>query len=58
MVSEYRTDLAQGVFHTFEGWVLFVVALVLLILFHNLVNRIYRLRYARDNAEPNEKIAS
>src|SRR5258705_5752544 len=28
LISEYRPDLAQGFFHTLEGWVLFIVALV------------------------------
>jgi exosortase len=43
MISEYRTDLAQGFFHTLEGWVLFLVALSLLIGFHQLANRIYHI---------------
>jgi exosortase len=42
ILSEWRTDLAHGFFHTLEGWVLFVVAGALLLLFHQLVNRIYR----------------
>ncbi len=42
VLSEYRPDLAHGVFHTMEGWVLFLVALVLLMIFHQLINRIYR----------------
>jgi exosortase len=41
MVSEYRADLAHGLFHTMEGWVLFLVALALLVAFHQLINRIY-----------------
>jgi exosortase len=41
VMSEYRTDLAQGVLHTFEGWVLFMVALLLLVVFHQVVNRVY-----------------
>jgi len=41
VLSEIRTDLAQGFFHTLEGWVLFLVALVLLVAFHQLVNRVY-----------------
>jgi exosortase len=45
VLSEYRTDLAQGFFHEMEGWVLFLVALSLLVLFHQLVNRIYRARH-------------
>jgi exosortase len=42
LLSEYRPELAHGLFHTMEGWVLFVVALVLLMAFHQLINRIYR----------------
>ena len=45
MISEYRVDLAQGLFHEFEGFVLFIVAVVLLISFHQLVNRIYKSRH-------------
>jgi exosortase len=41
MISEYRADLAHGLFHTMEGWVLFLVALVLLVVFHQVINRIY-----------------
>jgi exosortase len=41
VLSEIRTDLAQGFFHLLEGWVLFLVALVLLVAFHQLVNRVY-----------------
>lgn len=36
LLSEYRSDLAHGAFHLFEGWVLFVVALGLLIAVHQL----------------------
>lgn len=42
LISEYRTDLAHGFFHTVEGWVLFAVAGMLLFVFHQLVNRVYR----------------
>jgi len=45
VISEYRVDLAQGLFHEFEGFVLFVVAVFLLIGFHQLVNRIYKSRH-------------
>src|SRR5208337_4137837 len=31
ILSEYHSDLAYGTFHLFEGWVLFVVALSLLV---------------------------
>jgi exosortase len=34
VLSEYRGNLAHGAFHLFEGWVLFVVALGLLVTVH------------------------
>ena len=37
ILSEYRSDLAYGTFHLFEGWVLFLVALGLLITVHRLL---------------------
>jgi exosortase len=42
VLSEYRPELAHGLFHTMEGWVLFMVALVLLMVSHQVINRIYR----------------
>jgi len=42
LLSEYRPELAHGLFHTMAGWVLFMVALVLLLVAHQLINRIYR----------------
>ncbi len=47
VLSEVRADLAQGFFHTLEGWVLFLVALALLVLFHQAVNWVYRLLYGK-----------
>jgi exosortase len=38
IVSEINTELATGFFHTAEGWVIFMVALTLLVAFHRLVN--------------------
>ena len=34
VLSEYRAGLAYGVFHLFEGWALFVVALSLIVVLH------------------------
>jgi exosortase len=50
MLSEYRTDLAQGFFHMLEGWVLFIVALLLLVAFHQALNRAYQRFQARTGA--------
>jgi exosortase len=48
ILSERDPELAQGFFHTAQGWVIFMVALVLLIGSHQLLNWVYkRLRHAR-----------
>jgi len=39
LLSDYRPELARGVFHLLEGWVLFLVAIALLAAFHRVVNR-------------------
>lgn len=41
LLGEHNPELAKGAFHTAEGWVVFVAALVLLFLAHRLVNFIY-----------------
>ncbi len=43
VLSEYHAGLAHGAFHLFEGWVLFVVALGLLITIHQLCLNVPRL---------------
>jgi len=47
IISNYRPDLAQGFFHTLEGWVLFIVACTLMVGFHWAANRVYAMRRAR-----------
>jgi exosortase len=42
VLSEYSAGLAHGAFHLFEGWVLFVVALGLLIAVHQLCRNVRR----------------
>lgn len=46
LISEYKPELARGFFHLAEGWVIFLAALVMLVLFHRIVNRIYRMAHA------------
>jgi len=41
ILSEIRTDLAQGFFHSLEGWLIFAVAMTLMIAVHRLINLIY-----------------
>jgi exosortase len=40
--SEIDPALAEGFFHEAEGWVIFVVALVILVVVHQLLNFVYR----------------
>jgi len=39
LIGEYRTDLVQGFMHAAEAWVMFMLALGLLIAFHQFVNQ-------------------
>jgi exosortase len=41
ILGEIRPELAQGFFHSVEGWVVFMIALVMLVLIHQLLSRIY-----------------
>jgi exosortase/archaeosortase family protein len=40
--SEIDPSLAAGFFHEAEGWVIFVVALVILVVVHQALNWVYR----------------
>jgi len=42
LVQYWDPDKAKGFFHTFEGWLIFVVSLVLLFGVHAVINRIWR----------------
>jgi exosortase len=42
ILSEWRTDLAQGFFHSVEGWIIFIVAMIFMIITHQVINLIYR----------------
>jgi len=42
VLSEYSPRLAEGFFHSFEGWVLFMVALAALVATHRLICRVRR----------------
>lgn len=43
VVSEFRADLAEGMFHEAQGWVIFMVALFILVVLHQLILRTLRL---------------
>jgi exosortase len=42
LFSEIDPSLAQGFFHEAEGWVIFVVALVMMVTVHLIINLVYR----------------
>jgi exosortase len=41
IVSEWKREFAEGFFHSMEGWVVFLVAFVFLILTHQVLDRAY-----------------
>jgi len=41
VLSEIDPELASGIFHSLEGWVIFMIALVLLVIAHRLVNFVH-----------------
>jgi len=42
ILSEYKREWADGFFHAAEGWVIFMLALVMLVGVHRFVNRAYQ----------------
>lgn len=42
--EEVSPELAHGFFHSLEGWVIFIIDIVLLLAVHSLINRIYSWR--------------
>jgi len=46
IIAEYKPSLAHGFFHSAEGWVIFMVALLILALFHQIAERIYKVTSA------------
>jgi exosortase len=47
VLTEYKPELAVGFFHTASGWVIFMVALAILLAVHQILNGGYRLLHAR-----------
>ncbi|HXM44505.1 MAG TPA: exosortase [Bryobacteraceae bacterium] len=48
VLTEYKPELAEGFFHTASGWVIFMVALAILVALHQILNRGYRLLHRRE----------
>jgi exosortase len=47
ILSEIDTDLAHGFFHSLEGWIIFLIALVMLVGLHLVINRVYKWAVAK-----------
>jgi exosortase len=47
IISDWKPDLAEGFFHTAQGWVIFMVSLFLLIAFHQVLTRLAPVRRLR-----------
>ena len=52
ILSEINPDLAQGFFHSLEGFLIFAIALVLLGGLHALINRFMKTRFPRAGEAP------
>lgn len=46
VLANFKPELAEGFFHTASGWIIFMVALALLVMFHQVVDAIYRRLHA------------
>ena len=47
VLTEWKPELAEGFFHTFSGWVIFMLALTILVLLHQSVTKAFRSLHAR-----------
>jgi exosortase len=43
IISEMKREFAEGVYHSLEGWVVFMVALIALMIAHRIVNQVCKL---------------
>lgn len=50
VLTEIKPELAEGFFHTASGWVIFMIALMILIGFHQVISKIYRSLHVRGHA--------
>jgi len=48
ILSEQNTELAKGVFHEMEGFVIFAIAFAMIFVLHQLINWIYRWKFAKE----------
>jgi len=46
ILTEYKPEIADGIYHAFEGWVIFMFELAALLVFHRLLTRFTRRSHA------------
>jgi exosortase len=47
IMSEINPELAHGLAHTASGWVIFMIALIMLVITHQIIDRVYRSFHAK-----------
>jgi exosortase len=48
ILSEVNPELAHGFFHSLEGWIIFLIAFVMLLALHVAINRVYKWKFAKE----------
>jgi exosortase len=48
ILSERDPDLAHGFFHSLEGWIIFFIAFVMLLVLHAVINGLYRWKFPKE----------
>ena len=51
ILGEYNKEWAHGIYHAASGWVVFMVALAMLVLAHRVINAFYEARHRPTPAE-------
>jgi hypothetical protein len=46
IIADSRPELAHGLFHTAEGFVIWIVSITILALFHQMVDKTYKVLHA------------
>lgn len=47
IISEYDQELAEGFFHSVEGWAIFLISLAMLTVVHRVINAVYLIAHRR-----------
>lgn len=48
ILANFNPDLAHGFFHSLEGWIIFLIAFVMLLGLHAVINGVYKWRFSRN----------